>query len=589
MEGFAARAAATPDAVALVCGGRTLTYRELDRRAEELARALAGRGVGAESRVGLLLARSAEVVVAMLAVLKAGAVYVPLHPDSPEERTRSLLTRSRAVLVLTDQDRSTVAGFPALRADASAAGSSPLPAAAPLPDALAYVMFTSGSTGVPKGVAVPHAAVTALAADTRWQGGAHTHVLFHSPHSFDAATYEIWVPLLRGGTVTVAEEEISPSVLRRAVAGGVTAVFLTKALFDLLAEEDPECFAGLREVWTGGEAASPTAMARVQQAVPELTLVHVYGPTETTTFAVCGTLSPADTRDTPVPLGSAMDGTGAHILDAALAPVPVGTAGELYLGGSGLARGYDGRPDLTATRFVPDPERPGGRLYRTGDLVRRRPDGRIDFLGRTDTQVKIRGHRIEPAEIETALLADPAVTRACVVAREDRPGARRLVAYLVATAPQDPSALRDRLARTLPEYMVPAAFVTLDTLPLTPNGKIDQRALPAPGPATAQAPYRAPRDETERALCELWAALLGVERAGADDDFFSLGGDSVTALKALSRLRRTLGADLPARTLFDHPTPAALAAVLARESTGTAAVPAGEIRSTKVEAPASAL
>ncbi|MEW1896263.1 non-ribosomal peptide synthase/polyketide synthase [Streptomyces albidoflavus] len=577
VEGFAARAAATPDAVALVCGGRTLTYRELDRWAAELAGALAERGVGAESRVGLLLARSAEVVVAMLAVLKAGAVYVPLHPDSPEERTRSLLTRSRAVLVLTDQDRSTVAGFPALRADASAAGSSPLPAAAPLPDALAYVMFTSGSTGVPKGVAVPHAAVTALAADSRWQGGAHTHVLFHSPHSFDAATYEIWVPLLRGGTVTVAEEEISPSVLRRAVAGGVTAVFLTKALFDLLAEEDPECFAGLREVWTGGEAASPAAMARVQQAVPELALVHVYGPTETTTFAVCGTLSPADTRDTPVPLGSAMDGTGAHILDAALAPVPVGTAGELYLGGTGLARGYDGRPDLTATRFVPDPERPGGRLYRTGDLVRRRPDGRIDFLGRTDTQVKIRGHRIEPAEIETALLADPAVTRACVVAREDRPGARRLVAYLVATAPQDPSALRDRLARTLPEYMVPAAFVTLDTLPLTPNGKIDQRALPAPGPATAQAPYRAPRDETERALCELWAGLLGVERAGADDDFFALGGDSVTALKALSRLRRTLGADLPARTLFDHPTPAALAAVLARESTGTAAVPAGQI------------
>ncbi|WP_369679405.1 non-ribosomal peptide synthase/polyketide synthase [Streptomyces albidoflavus] len=580
VEGFAARVAATPDAVALVCGGRTLTYRELDRRAAELAGALAERGVGAESRVGLLLARSAEVVVAMLAVLKAGAVYVPLHPDSPEERTRSLLTRSRAVLVLTDQDRSTVAGFPALRADASAAGSSPLPAAAPLPDALAYVMFTSGSTGVPKGVAVPHAAVTALAADTRWQGGAHTHVLFHSPHSFDAATYEIWVPLLRGGTVTVAEEEISPSVLRRAVAGGVTAVFLTKALFDLLAEEDPECFAGLREVWTGGEAASPAAMARVQQAVPELALVHVYGPTETTTFAVCGTLSPADTRDTPVPLGSAMDGTGAHILDAALAPVPVGTAGELYLGGTGLARGYDGRPDLTATRFVPDPERPGGRLYRTGDLVRRRPDGRIDFLGRTDTQVKIRGHRIEPAEIETALLADPAVTRACVVAREDRPGARRLVAYLVATAPQDPSALRDRLARTLPEYMVPAAFVTLDTLPLTPNGKIDQRALPAPGPATAQAPYRAPRDETERALCELWAGLLGVERAGADDDFFALGGDSVTALKALSRLRRTLGADLPARTLFDHPTPAALAAVLARESTGTAAVPGGEIPAT---------
>ncbi|WP_146058820.1 amino acid adenylation domain-containing protein, partial [Streptomyces sp. FM008] len=390
---FAARVAEHPDALAVSSPSGRLTYAELDARAERLARVLAERGVTAESRVGVLLERSADLVVALLAVLKSGGAYVPLHAASPEERTRSLLARSRTELVLTDRDLASVAGVPAVRVDTAPASDS-RPPAAPHPDSLAYVMYTSGSTGRPKGVAITHADITALAADTRWHNGAHRHLLFHSPHSFDAATYEIWAALLNGHTLTVADREITAPVVREAVASGVTAVFLTKALFDLLAEEDPGCFTGLQEVWTGGEAASPAAMSTVQATNPDLTLVHVYGPTETTTFAICGPLSPADTAQSPVPLGLPMDNTQAYVLDASLAPVPVGVPGELYLGGTGLARGYDGQPALTATRFVPDPYHPGARLYRTGDLVTRHPDGRLHFLGRTDTQVKIRGHRI---------------------------------------------------------------------------------------------------------------------------------------------------------------------------------------------------
>ncbi|MGW9346015.1 non-ribosomal peptide synthetase, partial [Streptomyces albidoflavus] len=370
------------------------------------------------------------------------------------------------------------------------------------------------------------------AADSRWHNGAHRHLLFHSPHSFDAATYEIWAALLNGHTLTVAQEDITARSVRRAVTEGVSSLFLTKALFDLLAEEDPGCFTGLQEVWTGGEAASPTAMARVQATNPDLTVVHVYGPTETTTFAISGPLTPADTAHGPVPLGLPMDNTQAYVLDTSLAPVPAGVPGELYLGGTGLARGYDSQPALTASRFIPDPHHPGARLYRTGDLVTRHPDGRLHFLGRTDTQVKIRGHRIEPAETETALLGHPEVTRACVLAREDRPGSKYLAAYVVGTTGAEE--LRAHLSRSLPEYLVPSAFVLLDALPLTPNGKVDHRALPAPD-RTAGATHTAPSTPAEETLAAIWAEVLGAERVGVHDNFFSLGGDSITSLQVVSR------------------------------------------------------
>ncbi|WP_326812222.1 amino acid adenylation domain-containing protein [Streptomyces scopuliridis] len=560
VEGFAARVAESPGALAVVCGDVSLTYGELDARAGRLARVLVGRGVGVESRVGLLLERSVDVVVAMLAVVRAGGVYVPLHGSYPEERVREVLGRSGAVVVVTDREVDEVGGLPVVRVNAEPASDVRLPSALRA-GSLAYVMFTSGSTGVPKGVAVTHGDVVALAADSRWSSGAHGRVLFHSPHSFDAATFEVWVPLLNGGTVDVAEADLSASVVRAAVARGVSGLFLTKALFDVLAEEDPGCFAGLGEVWTGGEAASGVAMARVLEACPEIELVHVYGPTESTTFAVCGPVSGLDAEGAAVPLGGPMDNTSAYVLDDALQPTGIGVPGELYLGGAGLARGYDGRPGLTAERFVADPFGSGGRLYRTGDVVRWQSDGRLDFLGRNDRQVKVRGFRIELGEIESVLSRCPGVGQANVPAREDRPGAKRLVAYLVPSGDLDIADVREYAAGLLPEYMVPSAFVVLDALPLTANGKVDRRALPAPDLEIAEE-YVGPRTETERAVAAVWTDVLGIERIGVHDNFFSRGGDSISSLQVVSRIRDACGVALSPRALFDRPTVAGLASVV---------------------------
>ncbi|MFE3141389.1 amino acid adenylation domain-containing protein [Streptomyces scopuliridis] len=579
VEGFAARVVESPGAVAVVCGDVSLTYGELDARAGRLARVLVERGVGAgvgvESRVGLLLERSVDVVVAMLAVVKAGGAYVPLHGSYPEERVRQVLGRSGAVTVVTDRAVDVVGGLPVVRVDAEPVSDVRLPSVIP-GGSLVYVMFTSGSTGVPKGVAVTHGDVVALAADSRWSSGAHDRVLFHSPHSFDAATFEVWVPLLRGGTVNVAEAELSVSVVRAAVERGVSGLFLTKALFDVLAEEDPGCFVGLGEVWTGGEAASGAAMARVLEACPDTELVHVYGPTESTTFAVCGPVSGPDTEGAAVPLGGPMDNTSAYVLDGALQPVGIGVPGELYLGGAGLARGYDGRAGLTAERFVADPFGSGGRLYRTGDVVRWRSDGRLDFLGRNDGQVKVRGFRIELGEIESVLSRHTAVGRVSLIVREDRPGVKRLVGYLVPSGDLEISDVRDHAAALLPEYMVPSAFVVLDALPLTANGKVDRRALPAPDLDTAEE-YVAPRTETERAVAAVWADVLGIERIGVHDNFFARGGDSISSLQVVSRIRDTCGVALSPRALFDRPTVAGLASVVAEEGSSSATALGGTV------------
>ncbi|MED7948424.1 non-ribosomal peptide synthetase [Streptomyces sp. BE303] len=570
---FAAQAARTPDAVALAHDGGTVGYAELDARANRLAHHLIARGVGPESPVALLMERSVDLVVATLAVLKAGGCYVPMHAGLPPERMAALLADTGAPVLLTDRADP---GFPHTAAVVRPGDGRDAPDHDPglpvHPDRLAYVMFTSGSTGTPKGVAVRHRDVVDLAADRRWQDGRHERILLHSPHAFDAATYELWTPLLNGGTVVVAPPGTLDAAALHAVATrhDVTAVFLTKALFDLVAEQAPETFTALRTVCTGGEAASGTLLRRVLDRCPDLLLAHVYGPTEATTFATFHHLAPADLAGPRAPIGGPLDNMRAHVLDARLQPVPAGVPGELYVAGAGLARGYWRRPALTAERFVADPFTPGERMYRTGDLVRRRADGAVEFLGRIDGQVKIRGFRIELGEIEAVLSRHPAVRQVVVIAREDRPGDTRLVGYCAA-APDGASGLAAELrqfaAGTLPAYMVPSAVVVLPALPLNANGKVDRRALPAPDLA-ADTAGRAPRDDRERALCALFGEILGIDGITVDDDFFELGGHSLLATRLVGRARTELGAELAIGDLFRAPTVAALAARLAAGPSG---------------------
>ncbi|WP_266171372.1 non-ribosomal peptide synthetase [Dyella subtropica] len=568
-DAFAAVAARQPDAIAARAGERTLTYRELDGNANRLAHHLQSLGVGPDVLVGLCLERSLELLTATLAILKAGAAYLPLDPDYPVERLAHMLGETMAPVVVTRADL--VERLPAhwgalVVLDEEAEAIAKQEATAPLhalqPEHLAYVMYTSGSTGIPKGIAITHRNVLELALDRRWQGDSQERVLLHSPQVFDASTYEIWVPLLGGRQIVVAPPgKTDVEVLARSIVEGrVTALFLTTALFRLLAEA-PACFAAVRTIWSGGEAASPQAFQRVIEACPQATVVHVYGPTETTTFVTCYPMHSPFRIDAGVPIGAPMDNTRAYVLDARLRPSPTGVPGELYIGGSGLARGYLHRPALTAERFVADPYGPpGSRLYRTGDLVRWRADGQLDFVGRVDDQVKIRGFRIEPGEIEAALRELPGVAQAAVMAREDQPGHKRLVGYVVA-APEhaiDPAMLRRLLGNRLPEYMVPAAIVPLDALPLTNNGKLDRKSLPAPD--FAPAVCREPRTPQETLLAKLFAEILGLEKIGIDESFFDLGGDSILAIQLKVRAQHA-GIAFELAGLFDHQSVAELATI----------------------------
>lgn len=542
---------------AVVDGERTLTYRELDARANRLAHRLLRLGVRPEDRVAVSLPRSAELLVALLAVLKAGAAYVGLDPRAPERRTRTILTETGAALLLTD-------GVAAYDGPRAVAVTDPTlddePDTAPdvtvRPDQLAYVSYTSGSTGTPKGVAVTHADVVALAGDSAFAGGTHARVLVHSPTAFDASTYEMWVPLLGGGTAVVAgagEDVDAAGVARLTERHGLTALWLTAGLFRLAAEEDPGCFAGLRQVWAGGEAVPTAAVRRVLEACPEVTVTNGYGPTETTTFATCRPC----TGSVPevLPIGRPLDGMRAYVLDGALRLVPAGTVGELYVGGPGVARGYLGRPGASAERFVADPYGPAGaRMYRTGDRVRVGAGGELEFRGRADGQVKLRGFRIEPGEVEAALAGCPGVSQAVVLVREER-----LVAWAVTEV--EPEVLRAQLADVLPEYMVPALVVPLERLPLTRNGKVDLAALPSPVLAVSG---REPRTALEEVLCGVFAEVLGMPGVGPEDGFFALGGHSLSALRLVGRVRAALGVELGLREVFSAVTPGELAGVIER-------------------------
>lgn len=571
-ERFAAQVGLTPDATAVSCGDRRLTYRELDERANRLAHRLTGLGAGPQAPVAVLMERSVDLVVAILAVLKTGAAYLPLHDAYPLERMQWIVDRAEPAALLADK-ATEQRGLPDCRRTVIVGPDAGPPAPqfaqqAGHPDQLAYVMYTSGSTGQPKGVSVTHRGVLRLVADPSWDGDRHERVLMVAPYAFSVSTFELWVPLLRGGHVVVAPPgTLTVDTLRRLIKEEeITGLHLTAGLFRLVADEAPECFSGVREVLTGGDVVTPTAVRRVLQASPGTRVRVTYGQTEATLFTVHALLTAPPEAGASLPIGRAMDGIRHYVLDDRLRPVPDGDVGELYLAGDRLARGYAGRADLTAESFVADPFAGAGeRMFRTGDLVRSTGDGVLEFVGRANDQVKIRGFRVEPGEVESALAGYPGLAHAAVVARADASGDKQLIAYVVPAAGDcDATALRAHTAALLPEYMVPAAFVVLDALPLTPNGKLDRAALPEPDLGSGQA-HRAAGNPAQEVLCAVFAEVLGVPQVGIDDSFFELGGQSLSAMRLISQVRSRLGVELPIAVLFDAPTVAGLEQWLAKE------------------------
>ncbi|HEY0604518.1 MAG TPA: amino acid adenylation domain-containing protein, partial [Herpetosiphonaceae bacterium] len=628
---FEAQAARTPAATAVIFEEQQLTYGELNARANRLAHYLRARGVGPEVRVGLCVERSLDLIVGLLGILKAGGAYVPLDPSYPAQRLALMLADTQAPLILTQQaiydaQRSLFAAIPeevnpAFTGDHQASAINPAvvcldsdwaaiaeeseanPDSAVGGDSLAYVMYTSGSTGLPKGVSVTHRNVIRLVSSPNYARLSVDDVFLQfAPISFDAATLEVWGALLNGARLVVFPAG-TPSLAELGQAlerYQVTILWLTAGLFHQMVDSQLDSLRSVRQLLAGGDVLSVPHVQKVLRTLDGCQLINGYGPTENTTFTCCYPMRHVEQIGLSVPIGRPITNTRVYVLDRHLNPVPIGVPGELYAGGDGVGRGYLNRPDLTAERFVPDPfgER-GGRLYKTGDLVRYQPDGNIEFLGRRDAQVKLRGYRIELGEIEAVLLRHPAVRECAVLVREDVPGDRRLVAYVVengepSTKNQEPEeqasttppprlpqprqkpaevwgrgpggeglipALRAFVQAELPAYMVPSAFVVLDALPLSPNGKLERRALPAPDAARSPLDdsFVAPQSPIEEVLAGIWAGVLRLERAGIHDNFFALGGHSLLATQVISRIRDAFQVELPLRVLFEAPTVAQLA------------------------------
>ncbi|MFE7269695.1 amino acid adenylation domain-containing protein [Streptomyces sp. NPDC057623] len=581
-ELFEEQARRTPAATALVYGGQRLTYGELDARADRFAGLLRRRGVRPGALVGVYLERSAEMVVALLGTLKAGAGHVMLDPDFPAERLRGMAADAGVALVVSRRGTRQPVGEAESIAVEDAGRTEPLRRGTVRvrPQDPACVMFTSGSTGRPKGIVASHAAITGTLTGQDFASfGADAVWLQSSPVSWDAFAMELWGPLLGGGVCVLHPGQRPDPVVMADLLDrhAVTSLYLSASLFGVIVDEYPRALTGLRELIVGGEPLSPAHAARALERHPALRLSNGYGPVEGMVFLSVHPVTAEEVRDgAPVPIGRPLAGKRLRVLDERLRPVADGETGELYAAGAGVALGYCGRPELTAERFVADPDGAAGeRMYRTGDLVRRRAaDGVLEYRGRADGQVKIRGFRVEPGEVETVLARHPGVVRAAVVARPDAAGEKRLIAYVVPREGRRPRPsereLREHAARVLADYLVPAAFVVLDALPLTANGKLDRAALPEPGPITgslASATARQPSDPVEEALCGLFSEVLGVASVGPEDDFFALGGNSLMVARLLGRIQLTLGARVGVRTLFEGRTPAALVPLVAKART----------------------
>ncbi|MFJ4981112.1 amino acid adenylation domain-containing protein [Streptomyces coeruleorubidus] len=560
---FARQTERDPDAVALVHGDAALTYRDLDERSDRLAGELRRRGVGPETVVAVAMPRSAGLVTALLAVVKAGGAYLPVDPASPAERIRSQAGAGTARLLLTDTV--TAGTLPAdldvpalvcddLRPDTADGGTSEVSVPSPAhPDTLLAVLYGSGSTDAATAVALTHRNMLRFVLDRHWKDGGRGTVLWHAPHTSDALALEVWAPLLNGGRVVVAPEgHLDADALTEArAAHGITTVWLPAGLFSAIAAGHPERLAGLREVWTGGDRVSAAALRRVREACPELTIVHGHGPTETTVFAARHRLPAGEPVRHADAVGRPMDNTALYVLGPGLAPVPAGVTGELYVAGPGVARGYAGHPGRTAERFVPCPFGPAGALmYRTGDRARWGTDGRLDYVARADAQADVRGVRVELAEVEEVLSEYSGLARSVVVVREDATGQQRLVAYVVPAAGRTVTAdeLRRFAAGWLPESMVPSLFMVLERLPETAGGRVDRASLPEP--RFDDGTYRAPRNDTERALAKAFAEVLELDRVGIDDDFFDLGGNSLRAIRLVGLIRAELDQEVSIRRLF---------------------------------------